>query len=150
MQEARPWITEELGISPGDLAGLHRRFEVVPGAQAQVDWGDEGQILAHVGIPKVYSFHMTLSCSRDPFLLRTSDVSAPQTVFREPVVTLALILATTALVLVIAVLTAAGAAKLARLDGATYPAALTRAAVAFTTVVTLAAADAAGGATDDR
>ena len=24
------------------LSGLHRRFEVVPGAQAQVDWGDEG------------------------------------------------------------------------------------------------------------
>lgn len=55
MQEARPRIAEELGISPGELAGLHRRFEVVPGAQAQVDWTDEGQILAHVGIPKVYS-----------------------------------------------------------------------------------------------
>lgn len=37
------------------LAGLHRRFEVIPGAQAQCDWGDEGQILAHVGVPKVYS-----------------------------------------------------------------------------------------------
>ena len=24
--------------------GLHRRFEVLPGAQAQVDWGDEGEI----------------------------------------------------------------------------------------------------------
>lgn len=45
-QEARPRIAEELGISPGELAGLHRRFEVVPGAQAQVDWGDEGKILA--------------------------------------------------------------------------------------------------------
>lgn len=67
LQEARPRIAEELGISPGELAGLHRRFEVVPGAQAQVDWGDEGKILAHVGIPKVYSFHMTLSYSRDPF-----------------------------------------------------------------------------------
>ncbi|WP_431197097.1 hypothetical protein [Streptomyces sp. TSRI0445] len=53
MQEARPRNAGELGISPGELAGLHRRFEVVPGAQAQVDWGDEGQILAHVGIPKV-------------------------------------------------------------------------------------------------
>jgi len=39
LQEARPRIAEELGISPGELAGLHRRFEVVPGAQAQVDWG---------------------------------------------------------------------------------------------------------------
>ncbi|MEU2718528.1 IS21 family transposase [Streptomyces sp. NPDC007205] len=46
---------------------MHRRFEVIPGAQAQVDWGDEGKILAHMGIGKVYSFHMTLSYSRDPF-----------------------------------------------------------------------------------
>ncbi len=37
LQEARPRIAEELGISPGELAGLHRRFEVVPDAQAQVD-----------------------------------------------------------------------------------------------------------------
>jgi transposase len=49
------------------LSGLHRRFEVVAGAQAQVDWGDEGQILLEQGVVKVYSFHMTLSYSRDPF-----------------------------------------------------------------------------------
>ncbi|MEV4418262.1 IS21 family transposase, partial [Catellatospora sp. NPDC049609] len=67
LQEARPRIAAELGIGPGELAGLHRRFEVVPGAQAQVDWGDEGAILAHVGIAKVYSFHMVLSYSRDPY-----------------------------------------------------------------------------------
>ncbi|WP_395358074.1 IS21 family transposase [Streptomyces sp. YH02] len=73
MQEARPRIAQELGISLGELAGLHRRFEVVPGAQAQVDWGDEGQILAHVGIPKVYSFHMTLAYSRDPFCCFTTS-----------------------------------------------------------------------------
>ncbi|MFE9368141.1 IS21 family transposase [Streptomyces sp. NPDC006978] len=73
LQEARPRIAHELGISPGELAGLHRRFEVVPGAQAQVDWGDEGKILAHVGIPKVYSFHMTLSYSRDPFCCFTTS-----------------------------------------------------------------------------
>ncbi|MGW7825139.1 hypothetical protein ACWGLF_45825 [Streptomyces puniciscabiei] len=73
LQESRPRIAEELGISPGELAGLHRRFEVVPGAQAQVDWGDEGKILAHVGIPKVYSFHMTLSYSRDPFCCFTTS-----------------------------------------------------------------------------
>ncbi|CAM5266307.1 hypothetical protein STENM327S_07738 [Streptomyces tendae] len=30
LQEARPRIADELGISPGELAGLHRRFEVVP------------------------------------------------------------------------------------------------------------------------
>ncbi|MFE9688099.1 IS21 family transposase [Streptomyces sp. NPDC006285] len=73
LQEARPRIAGELGISPGELAGLHRRFEVVPGAQAQVDWGDEGKLLAHVGIPKVYSFHMTLSYSRDPFCCFTTS-----------------------------------------------------------------------------
>ncbi|MFF5161455.1 hypothetical protein ACFY3N_35700 [Streptomyces sp. NPDC000348] len=50
----------------------------------------------------------------------------------------ALVLLTTALVVVVAVLAAAGAGKLARLDGATYPTALTRAATAFTTVLTLA------------
>ncbi|WP_150135860.1 IS21 family transposase [Streptomyces hyaluromycini] len=67
VQEARPRIARELGITPKELAGIHRRFEVIPGAQAQVDWGDEGKILAHMGIPKIYSFHMTLSYSRDPF-----------------------------------------------------------------------------------
>lgn len=73
LQQARPRIAAELGISPDQLAGLHRRFEVIPGAQAQVDWGDEGAILAHVGIPKVYSFHMVLSYSRDPFCCFTTS-----------------------------------------------------------------------------
>jgi transposase len=45
LQEARPRIAAELEIAPDQLAGLHRRFEVVPGAQAQVDWRDEGGIL---------------------------------------------------------------------------------------------------------
>jgi transposase len=53
---------------------LHRRFEVVPGAQAQVDWGEEGDLLAHVGIGAVYSFHMTLSYSRDPFTCFTTSM----------------------------------------------------------------------------
>jgi transposase len=73
VQQARPRIADELGITPSELAGMHRRFEVIPGAQAQVDWGDEGKILAHVGIPKVYSFHMTLSYSRDPFCCFTTS-----------------------------------------------------------------------------
>jgi transposase len=73
VQQARPRIAEELGYTPRELAKLHRRFEVVPGAQAQVDWGDEGGILAHVGIPKVYSFHMVLSYSRDPFCCFTTS-----------------------------------------------------------------------------
>jgi transposase len=55
------------------LRGLHRRFEVVAGAQAQVDWGDEGAILLDAGIRKVYSFHMTLSYSRDPFCCFTTS-----------------------------------------------------------------------------
>jgi hypothetical protein len=55
-------------------------------------------------------------------------------------VNIALVLLTTALVLVIAVLAAAGAGKLAHLDGTTYPTALTRAATAFTAVLTLATA----------
>jgi transposase len=73
LQEARPRIAAELGIAPDQLAGLHRRFEVVPGAQAQVDWGDEGAVLAHVGVAKVYSFHMVLSYSRDPFCCFTTS-----------------------------------------------------------------------------
>jgi transposase len=73
LQEARPRIAEELGVSLGQLGSLHRRFEVVPGAQAQVDWGDEGQVLAHMGIKKVFSFHMTLSYSRDPFCCFTTS-----------------------------------------------------------------------------
>ncbi|MGO4758279.1 IS21 family transposase, partial [Streptomyces sp. 2MCAF27] len=36
LQEARPRIAEELGIAPDELAGLHRRFEVIPGAHAHV------------------------------------------------------------------------------------------------------------------
>jgi transposase len=63
VQDARVRIAGELGLAPGELAGMHRRFEVIPGAQAQVDWGDEGRILAHVGIAKVYSF------PHDPVLL---------------------------------------------------------------------------------
>ncbi|MBK3646713.1 hypothetical protein [Streptomyces sp. MBT33] len=53
---------------------------------------------------------------------------------------LAIGLIITALVVIFGLLTAAGAGKLARLDGATYPAALMRAAAAFAAVLTLAAA----------
>ncbi|THA61531.1 hypothetical protein E6R60_36190 [Streptomyces sp. A0642] len=52
---------------------------------------------------------------------------------------LAIILLTGTLVVVFALLAAAGVAKLARLDGATYPAALVRAATTFTAVLTLEA-----------
>ena len=47
--------------------GFHRRFEVLPGAQVQVDWGDEGQILTAAGPLHAFSFHMRLAYSRDPF-----------------------------------------------------------------------------------
>jgi transposase len=50
-----------------DPPELHRRFEVLPGAQAQVDWGDEGEVQTAGGPLHAYSFHMVLSYSRDPF-----------------------------------------------------------------------------------
>lgn len=50
------------------------------------------------------------------------------------------VLFTTALVIIVALMTAAGAGKLARMDGATYPTALNRAAAAFAAVITVAAA----------
>ena len=69
--EVRPKIAAELAAGDDNpLAGLHRRFEVVAGAQAQVDWGEESGVL--IGTPKVYSFHMTLSYSRDPFCCYTA------------------------------------------------------------------------------
>ena len=43
--------------------GFHRRFEVLPGAQAQVDWGDEGEIQTQHGPLQAFSFHMTLAYS---------------------------------------------------------------------------------------
>jgi hypothetical protein len=48
---------------------------VIPGAQAQVDGGDEGAILAHASIPKVNSFHMVLSYSQDPFCCFTNHLA---------------------------------------------------------------------------
>ena len=75
LAEARPRIAAELAERDDNpLTGLHRRFEVVPGAQDQVDWGEEGDLLAHVGIGDVYSFHMTLSHSRDPFCCFTTSM----------------------------------------------------------------------------
>jgi transposase len=75
LAEARPRIAAELAdADENPLTGLHRRFAVVPGAQAQVDWGDEGDLLAHVGVKNVYSFHMTLSHSRDPFTCFTTSM----------------------------------------------------------------------------
>jgi transposase len=69
--EARQRLTRD--DIDGGLHGLHRRFEVIAGAQAQVDWGDEGAVLLEQGVTKVYSFHMTLSYSRDPFCCFTTS-----------------------------------------------------------------------------
>jgi transposase len=44
-----------------------------PGAQTQVDWGDEGEIQTQAGPLQVSSFHMTLSSSRDPFCCFTAS-----------------------------------------------------------------------------
>lgn len=72
--EARPRIAAEQG-QPGPLTGLHRRFEVIAGAQAQVDWGTESRSIAKaLGVRYVYSFHMTLSYSRDPFCCFTTGL----------------------------------------------------------------------------
>lgn len=45
--QARPRIGAESGtdVQAERMRGLHRRFEVTPGAQAQVDWGEEGGLL---------------------------------------------------------------------------------------------------------
>ena len=57
VQEARPRVAEELGITPKELAGMHRRFEVIPGAQA---WrGRQGQ-------PWRGLYVGTTRCSRGP------------------------------------------------------------------------------------
>jgi hypothetical protein len=53
---------------------LYRRFEVLAGAQAQVDWGDEGFLETPDGAVHVGSFHMTLSFSRD----RSAALSPPR------------------------------------------------------------------------
>jgi transposase len=53
--------------------GFHRRFEVLPGAQAQVDWGDEGETRTQAGPLHAFSFHMVLSYSRDPFCCFTAS-----------------------------------------------------------------------------
>lgn len=68
----RPEILCELGIEE-QREQMHRRFEVLPGSQAQVDWGNEGTISAPAGEGHVYSFHMVLAHSRDPFCRYTSS-----------------------------------------------------------------------------
>lgn len=70
----RPQIRDELGLDEPGRLSLHRRIATVPGAQAQVDWGDEGDLFG-TGV-RVYSFHMTLSYSRDPFCCFVTSMDA--------------------------------------------------------------------------
>ncbi len=76
-RELRPLVQAEADEQDPSrrLRGLHRRFEVLPGAQAQVDWGDEGDLFGDGR--RVYSFHMTLSFSRDPFCCFVTSMDAP-------------------------------------------------------------------------
>ena len=69
--EARERLARDIEVESG-LHGHHRRFEVVAGAQAQVDWGDEGEIQTVTGPLRVSSFHMALAYSRDPFCCFTA------------------------------------------------------------------------------
>src|SRR6266516_7165464 len=69
VREARPRLAD----AEPEPVGFHRRFEVLPGAQAQVDWGDEGEIQTAAGPLRVSSFHMTLAYSRDPFCCFTAS-----------------------------------------------------------------------------
>jgi len=69
-QRVKVYVRERrarLATAEPEPVGFHRRFEVLPGAQAQVDWGDEGEIQTATGPLRVSSFHMTLAYSRDPF-----------------------------------------------------------------------------------
>lgn len=71
--QARPRIAGELEETDENrLFGFHRRFETTAGAQAQVDWGEEGDLFG-TGV-KVYSFHMVLSYSRDMFTCYTTSM----------------------------------------------------------------------------
>ena len=66
-QRTKLYVAEARERRCPDPPDLHRRCEVLPGGQAQVDWGDEGFIETRDGPMHVWSFHMTLSYSRDPF-----------------------------------------------------------------------------------
>jgi transposase len=68
----RPEILAELALRDPSWE-MFRRFEVAPGSQAQVDWGHEEPLDTPEGLLPVYSFHLVLSCSRDPFCRYTAS-----------------------------------------------------------------------------
>jgi transposase len=69
VRENRARLTQ----AESEPVGFHRRFEVLAGAQAQVDWGDEGELQTQAGPLHAFSFHMTLAHSRDPFCCFTAS-----------------------------------------------------------------------------
>src|SRR5918993_1158631 len=69
VRENRARLTE---VEP-EPAGFHRRFEVLPGAQAQVDWGDEGEIQTTIGPLRAACFPVTLSYPRAPCCCSTAS-----------------------------------------------------------------------------
>jgi transposase len=73
VRDRRSEILAELGHDDPS-GGFHARFATIAGAQAQVDWGDEGTIPTPLGDVPVYSFHMVLSYSRDPFARYTTSM----------------------------------------------------------------------------
>jgi transposase len=73
VRQRRPEILAELGHDEVG-GGFHARFATTAGAQAQVDWGDEGTITTTHGDLPVYSFHLVLSYSRDPFCRYTTSM----------------------------------------------------------------------------
>ena len=77
----RPQIRDELGLDEPGRLSLHRRIATVPGAQAQVDWGDEGDLFG-TGV-RVYSFpHDAVVLAGSVLLLR--DLDGRRDVLRLP------------------------------------------------------------------
>jgi transposase len=59
---------------PRREAGPEERFETAPGQQAQVDWAHEEPLQTPSGLElPLYSFHMVLGHSRDPFVCLTAS-----------------------------------------------------------------------------
>ena len=69
----RPLIEDELlATDENKLRGLHRRFEVVAGAQAQVDWGEEGEVFA-LGVKGLLVPHDAVVLPRPVHVLHVLD-----------------------------------------------------------------------------
>ncbi len=75
LAEVRPRILAELvEHDENPLTGLPPPLRGGAGRSGPSRLGGRGDLLAHVDIPNVYSFHMTLSHSRDPFCCFTTSM----------------------------------------------------------------------------